>query len=340
MKRFSRWMPGAALMLAAAALFGWILTKAPGRESEEGEEAPIVAAPRPISRAANGNTVIQISREEQGRIGLATELLKPVTLPVEFTAYGTVIDPAPLMALNSQLESARASLAASRSQFERAKLLHAEGQNLSLKDVQTTEAKFRADDAQFELLGQQLADNWGESMSTMSPGARASLVNALVRRAEGMIRVSLPAGESLSGTPESARVSVLGYETHTLITKWIAFDPTINPQLQGQGFLLTVAAQGFPLRPGAAVTAHLQASGHLRYGFLIPDAAVVRTTDAASIYLQVAPTRFERRPVPLTVRKQDAWFVEAGLDTRDRIVVTGAQDLLSLELQSQIQLED
>jgi hypothetical protein len=334
------WIEGPVLFLAAVALFSWMFAKAYSRASGEAKETPIVEPTRAISHTANGNTVIQISRVEQARIGLVTEALQPLSLPVELTAYGTVMDPAPLMALNSQLESARATLAASRSQFDRAKLLHAEGQNVSLKDVQTAEAKFRADNAQFELLTQQLGDNWGEPINSMSPSARGSLVAALVRRAEGILRVSLPPSESLSEKPESARVSVLGYETHPLTAKWIALDPTINPQLQGQGFLLRVAAEGFPLRPGAAVTANLEAPEHLRYGFLVPDAAVVRTGDGAYIYAEVASTAFERRRVSLTERKENGWFVSTGLDAGERAVVTGAQDLLSRELQSQIQIED
>ncbi len=262
------WIAAVLVFLAAAVMFAWIFTRPHSGKIGEAAVAPAVVAPRNIARAANGETVVQISRGEQSRIGLVTSALKPVSLAVEFTAYGTVVDAAPLMALSSQLEAAQATLAASRSQFDRAKLLHTEGQNVSLKDVQTAEAKFRADAAQFELIRQQLADNWGESIAAMSPIARAALIDALVRRSEGIVRAALPAGESISGEPAAAQVLVLGYETRPLNTQWIAYDPTVDPHLE---------------------------------------------------------------------RKQGGWFVTAGFATGDQVVVTGAQTLLSKEMQSQVQ---
>jgi hypothetical protein len=323
--------------LAAAVVFAWIFAKPHSGKIGEAAIAPAAAAPRNISRAANGETDVQISIAEQSRIGLVIKPLKAVTKPIEFTAYGAVVDPAPLMALNSQLEAAQSTLAASRSQFDRARLLHSEGQSVSLKDMQTAEAKFRADAAQFQLLSQQLADNWGESIAAMPPTTRAALIDALVHRTEAIVRAALPAGESISGKPAAAQVLVLGYETHPLTTQWIAYDPTVDPRLQGQGFLLRVEAQGFPLRPGAAVTARMAPAGPPRHGFVIPDAAVIRTGEVACVYVGVASNRFERRTVALAERTEGGWFATARFAAGDQVVVTGAQTLLSKEMQPEAQ---
>jgi len=174
----------------------------------------------------------------------------------------------------------------------------------------------------------------------MSPGERASLIDGLTKRAAGIIRLSLPPGQSLSHEPTDARIEVLGYETHRLVTRSIWSAPTTDSHLQGQGFLLEIEAQGFPLRPGTGVTGHLESPGTAKPGVVVPEAAVVRTGDRAWAYVQVAPTQFERRQLEVTMPAARGWFVTSGFAAGDHVVVTGAQALLSEELKSQIQVKD
>jgi hypothetical protein len=69
-----------------------------------------------------------------------------------------------------------------QAQFQRAQRLHWDQQNVSLKDLQAAESKFRSDEAQFNLLGQRLAHYWGEEIAAMPPQIRAVLIAALVKR--------------------------------------------------------------------------------------------------------------------------------------------------------------
>jgi hypothetical protein len=152
--------------------------------------------------------------------------------------------------------------------------------------------------------------------------------------------LSLPVGQSLSQEPNEARIGVLGYETQPLVTRIIWSAPTADSHLQGQSFLLKVEAQGFPLRPGTAVTGQLESPGNAKPGVVVPEAAVVRTGDRAWAYVQIAATQFERRQLEATMPSARGWFVTSGFATGDHIVVTGAQALLSEELKSQIQVKD
>src|SRR5260370_35793984 len=115
---------------------------------------------------------------------------------------------------------------------------------------------------------------------------------------------------------------------------------TVYAHLQDKIFLMKVDAQGFPLRPGTAVTARLESPGTAKPGVVIPEAALVRTGDSAWAYVQIAPTQFERRRVVVTSHDARGWFVTSGFTASDRIVVTGPQALLSEELKSQIQVKD
>jgi hypothetical protein len=73
---------------------------------------------------------------------------------------------------------------------------------------------------------------------------------------------------------------------------------------------------------------------------VVPEAAVVRTGDRAWAYVQIAPTQFERRQLVVTSPAARGWFVTTGFTAGDRIVIAGAQALLSEELKSQIQVKD
>jgi membrane fusion protein, multidrug efflux system len=342
MTRRQKWIAAAVAVLAVLAvlvIFVWLFG---GRNGEgEGDEAEqVTSAPPKISRSAGGQVIVELSRDEQARIGLETDRVNAMTQSQAVTAYGVVLDPAPLAALDAELASTRAALAASRAEYERARLLHSENQNVSLKDLETARAKFQADQTQLNLGQQRLADEWGVQLSAMSPAARARLIDALTKRIAGIMRVSLPPGQPLSGEPKEARLAVLGYETQPLVTRTIWSAPTVDSHLQGQSFLLKVERQGFPLRPGTSITAYLESSGTAKPTVEVPEAAVVRMGDLAWAYVQIAPTQFERRQLEVTIPAASGWFVRSGFEAGDRVVVTGAQALLSEELKSQIQVKD
>jgi len=166
-----KWIAAAVAVLAALVIFVWLFEA--GGSRDEGDEAEqVTSAPPKISRGSGGEVVVEISRDEQARIGLETEKVNAMTQSQAVTAYGVVLDPAPLAALDAELASARAAVAASRAEYERARLLHSEQQNVSLKDFETARAKFQADQTQLNLQYQRLADEWGVRLSAMSGSRR------------------------------------------------------------------------------------------------------------------------------------------------------------------------
>jgi hypothetical protein len=327
-----KWIAAAVAVLAVLVILVWIFT---GTGKDEGdEEERVTSAPPKIAHTSSGQAVVELNRDEQARIGLETEGLTAVTQSPEFTAYGVVLDPAPLAALNAEVASTRAAVDASRAEYERARLLHSEQQNVSLKEFEAARAKFQADEAQFSLLNLRVADEWGATIAAMAPVERTRLLDALTKRVAGLVRVSLPPGQSLAQEPTQARVAALGFDNRPLLTHSIWFAPSVDSHLQGQSFLLKVDAQEFPLRPGMAVTARLESPDAAKPGVVVPEAAVVRTGDRAWAYVQVAPTQFERRQLVVTSSAARGWFVTTGFTAGDRIIVTGAQALLSEELKS------
>jgi hypothetical protein len=73
---------------------------------------------------------------------------------------------------------------------------------------------------------------------------------------------------------------------------------------------------------------------------MVPRSAVVRFGGKEWIYRTLARDRFGRREIVPAELAPEGYFVTENLAPGTRIVVTGAQTLLSEELKSQIQPED
>jgi hypothetical protein len=110
--------------------------------------------------------------------------------------------------------------------------------------------------------------------------------------------------------------------------------------MQGQTFMLLMGANDFPIRPGTAVSARLPIVGKSEQGVMVPRAAVVRFAGKEWIYLTLARDRFGRREIVSAELTAEGYFVTEDLAPGTRIVVTGAQTLLSEELKAQIQPRD
>ncbi len=335
----AKWIAAAVGVLTVLVILVWIFGGTVKDTGDDDEDTVPSATPK-VSHTSGGDSVVELSLDEQARLGMKTESLTAVTQSRELTAYGVVLDPAPLATLSAAVASTRATLEASRAEYLRARLLHSEQQNVSRRDFETAQAKFRADQAQFDLVNLRLADEWGANIAAMTPEERAGMIDALTQRVAGLIRISLPPGRSFAHEPAQARVAAPGFDSRPLTTHSIWFAPTVDSHLQGQSFLMKVDGRGSHLQPGTAITAHLDSPDAAKPGVVIPEAAIVRTSERAWVYAQIAPTQFERRPVVISGPASTGWFVTSGFAAGDRVVVIGAQALLSEELKSQIQVGD
>jgi hypothetical protein len=81
-------------------------------------------------------------------------------------------------------------------------------------------------------------------------------------------------------------------------------------------------------------TERAQESRCSRPGVDAPSAAVVRNGGRTFLYVQTGDETFSRQEVRLDRPTRDGWFVASGLAAgeRERVVVTGAQRVLSVEL--------
>jgi hypothetical protein len=330
-----------AVLLLVAVVITLALARASHPKADEGgEEKPITSTVARVSRDAAGNVEVAIGQAVQKEIGITTEILKPLTRPFEVEGYGFVLDPAPLSKLNADLTSAQAALDSSSAQYHRTRRLYAEQKNASLRDRQSAEATYLNDKARSEALEQELRDAWGGQVAQIGSRARGELVSALIERREAIARVTAPIGEALDSAPGRAEVVVIGHEQQPLLARAVYEAPTINPQMQGQAFLLLIGTKDFSIRPGTAVSARLPSSAKSEQGVMVPRAAVVRFAGKEWIYCLLAGDRFGRREIVPTELTAEGYFVTEDLAPGTPIVVTGAQTLLSEEQKAQIQPRD
>jgi membrane fusion protein, multidrug efflux system len=328
-----------AAVMILAAVTTVALVRFPSARADEEEEKPITSSSAQVSRDAAGNVLITIQLAAQKEIGIATVILKPTLRPIEIEAYGFILDPAPLSKLDSDLFSAEAALTASREQFRRSSRLYAEQKNVSLRDLQNAEASYLADKSRLEALQQQLRDQWGGEIARMDSRSRSELVSSLVDRRAACTRVTAPSGEQLVDAPGTAQIAVLGHEEQPLDARAVYNAPAVVPTLQGQTFLVLMATTEFPVRPGTALSARLPASGRSERGVIVPRSAVVRHGGKEWVYRDFDGERFVRHEIIPAEVISEGYFVTDDLAPGMRIVVAGAQALLSEELKSLIQVQ-
>lgn len=306
------------------------------RAAEAEREKPVAAESR-VTRHTAGETVVTLSQETQKRLALEIAPLASAQPPPEVKGYGRVLDPTSLSSVVADLIAARATAAASTKEWERLKVLAVQ-QNTSERALQAAEAAAQRDHALAEAARQRLLAAWGKVVAERAdlPG----FVQALCVGEEALVRLDLLAGQDLSSKPLGARLFSLADEQHAVEAEFLSPMPMVDAQTQGQSFLFLVKSNQFRLAPGAAVLGRIRTAGAAQRGVVIPRSAVVRFNGKPWVYVLTDSERFVRREVAEDQPWGDGWFMAQGPKTGERVVIRGAQMLLSEEQKNQIHMGD
>jgi hypothetical protein len=315
----------AGLALGAAAM--WIYLKPHDTVEEAKPEES--AEESFLQRDAGGGVLVKLDRDTQVRMGLKVAPLTPAQVQPEVKGFGRVLDPAPLVSLVAERASAQASMDVSAKELDRLKTL-AQNQNASARALEAAEAAMKRDQAALDSVQARLLLGWGKAVASQQD--LPSLVHALANQESAMIRVDLPLGEALKDPPILARVASLASSDSPVDAQVLGPAPAVDPQMQGQGFLLLQKIH--PLSPGTAVKGWLTLPGEAESGVTVPREAVLRHEAEVFVYLQTGDDTFARRQIELERPLDAGWFVR-GLKPQDKVLVVGAQQLLSEELKGQ-----
>lgn len=323
------------LALAGLTLFGVVLTNGCKGHSDSASEkaasstATNAAVGTVTPSAAGSGPLVKLDPEAQKRAGLKTVRLTSLQYQPELTAYGRVVDPAPLAALVTEVSGAQASYAASNQEFERLKKLQ-QDQNASLRQLQAAEAAAQKDRITLDSAKQRLVLGWGRKIADQATSA--NWLQSVTRLESALVRVDLLAGESLPRPPENARLETLRGGDRPLEAVYLSPAPLVDPLTQGQGLFFTVRTNTTDLTPGAAIEAHIPIPGAAQTGVVVPRGAVLRYEGQTWVFVQASDNGFARRQVTLGQALDNGWLVSSGLAANDSVVVEGVQILLSEEL--------
>lgn len=260
---------------------------------------------------------------------------------------------AELSALESQVPSAKAAL-------DRAKLLNADDKNVADRVVEEAAAKVKDLEARIDGVNLAVAAfvNYknGVSGSLAVPlrcGEAGEIVEILIKSGESveagqailrissfqhlLARVAPRPGDHYDPHFESAECRPLGDESLLFKGRSVAAAATAGESFV-PNLLLRCETKTLPLRPGLKIVASIP-RGPARAGFAIPRSSVVRWMGADFVYIYISPTELERRRiVGLEHDGTDEWAPSSDgvsvIKAGDKIVVAGAQLLLSEELKS------
>jgi hypothetical protein len=318
-------------------------------EADQEQEPEAQAEESFVQRESNGQMVIKLDPNEQRLIGLKVAPLQAAQAPAEVKGFGRVLDPAPLAALVTEGATARAALQASTKEYERVRTLFEQNQNASAKALETAEAAMNKDRVAVESVQLRLLAGWGKDIASRQD--LQAFVSSLAARQAALIRVDLPLGDRPKAPPVDGRVTAVGAPESEIEAQILGPAPATDPQTQTEGYLLLAKTDS--LAPGAALVAYLAVPGPARSGVIVPRAAVLRYEGGTFVYLQRDDV-FQRQAVALERPLGNGWFVAAEANDhsgtpnaihrvwepvpllpQEKVVVVGAQQLLSEELKGQ-----
>ena len=288
----------------------------------------------------NGRTVLALDSPTQGRLGLEVATLAATLTRAEVTLPAAVLAVQDLatfrtayVAARAQLQKSKVEADVARNEYTRLKTLFEQNQNISEKALQSAEGALRlsevdvhAEEQQLNLQESVVRQEWGSVVAKWAVESSPELERLFDQR-EALVQMTMPS-DATFGAPKTISLEIPG-ATRTEASLVSTF-PRVDPRIQGRSFLYLAPAH-VGLTPGVNVLAHLSV-GNTMKGFIVPTSAVVWSEGKAWVYQQTAANQFARRAVPTDVPVDRGFFVTEQFSPGDKLVVEGAQALLSEEL--------
>jgi hypothetical protein len=295
------------------------------RHPSAAPDAPNAAA-APAAKTEEKPNPLRMPAAKRAQAGIVLARPVPTKSAPEVQGYGRVLDATSLASLVSELETARAALAASEKEAERAKKLFAAGGNASAQAVETAQAAVARDRAAATSAQTRLISTWGRDVAQNL----APLSDAL-EHGGNLVRIDLLPGENPAAAVKQARLSPPGSD-ESFSADVLGAAPVADSQVQGASFLALVHEHS--LSVGAALRAAMPGAGEATTDLVIPRSAVVYHQGSAWIFELGEEDTFERKLVTPGRVVGDGIVISTGLEGSEQVVTTGAQQLLAAELQA------
>lgn len=313
----------------------------PTGDADENREAQAAKAPAQTS-TDNGRTVLTLDAPTQKRLEIQIAALasavtrERVDVPaLALSAQDLATSRNSYVGAQGQLQKSRIEEDVADREYARLKSLFDESQNISQKSLQsaegtlmTSQAEVRAAEQQLSLQEAAVRQEWGPVVAQWLVDGSPNL-QALFDQNKILVQMTIPPTVKLE-PPNAASLEMPGGNRTEV--SFVSSFPRTDPRIQGRSFLYIATAQP-GLAPGVNLVAHLSVGNQMK-GVIVPASAVVWSEGQAWVYEEESSEHFSRHPLTSDVQLENGFFVSRGFSTGDRVVIQGAQDLLSQELLS------
>ncbi|HQT92165.1 MAG TPA: hypothetical protein PL001_09085, partial [Candidatus Kryptobacter bacterium] len=289
----------------------------------------------------NGRTYIVLGKGVLQREGIEVTAVQTRSEALTVSAFGKVVMPQDLAADASMYSAAYSAYKAAASrkdasekEYERQKTLNAT-KNVSDKAFQAAAAKYDADAAEANSTLQNLLsvktrilEKWGTVVAGWLESASSRRSSRLLEAKDLLVEASLPSG---AGLLRNIRYGVIvSSDGKNAKAEYLSPAPSVNPEIQGPIYFFILPAVSSSLLPGMNVTVHISAGKEMS-GVFVPSSAVVWLNGGTWIYVETQEDEFTRQSLFDSRPVAGGYFVTYGLKAGNRVVIKGAQLLLSQE---------
>ncbi|HEX4197402.1 MAG TPA: hypothetical protein VHZ26_08170 [Caulobacteraceae bacterium] len=270
---------------------------------------------------------VRMSPAIQQKLGIKTQALSSTQRASETDAFAKVLDPEPLVQLDSDLATAVAAAEASRAEAARSRALHAADGSIASKDLEAAVAQARSDALKVAMLRNRLSLEWGPGVAHMSGAARAALVRGVVAGKVALVHVDTHNNEGQAG----ARTVKVDIGDDSVAGVMLGPARAAEPRLQSSGLIVEVTGpDAILLSVGLTNSAHIESKSP-QTGYIVPLASIIRYRGLDWAYVRDGPDGFDRRMLQNPVSQKDGFFVSQGVSAGDQVVTEGAAALFNAE---------
>jgi len=295
---------------------------------------------------------LRIGEKERAASAIGIAALQAADTGLSIPVQGLVVDLRSLVEARGRYLTQSAEIRALRvtsvnldTEARRARSLFEDDRNVSERTVLQAEAEARAArerlaaaETALRAMIEGLTAEWGGTLTDAALGGSASF-KALLEGREVLALVSFPQDDGAARGQRTLLVEPAGGGVRTQATV-VGPAPLSLAGASGPTYFCRLPAAG--MRVGTRLSGHVSGGASKQSGVVVPESAVVWFAGRSWVYARDGKEKdvFERTPVDATRLVPGGWFDAGELEPGREVVVTGAQLLLSEELEYQIRNEN
>jgi hypothetical protein len=323
-------LPAVLLCLALAALSA-CKKSAPEKTASAADEKSSSAAKTGESKDQEASDGVSLTPEQIEKIGLKTVAVKAVDYSEETAGYGTVIPHEAIAQAVAEIITAQAAEKQSRSSLARTQRLSGTLGAMSADVEEANARQLAVDTAALNLAKQRLSATFGQK-PPWSNGENHALLQALAEGSTQLVRVTFPLGSLPGEVPKSLSASRLGSASSG--KRWklpLIWAAPADATVPGRSFFSVLRAG--ELGEGERIIAWAPI-GASQPGVLIPADAAVISEGKYWCYIEEKPGKFSRTEMDSGKPFENGYVVMQGVKAGDKVVISGAAQLLAQESNS------